>query len=203
MKIVSPSPEGIQIAAQAIRQGKVVAFPAETVYGLAVDPFSEVALDALFQVKQRVPSQTVLLIVADEHAAAALAAEVPPGALQCMKAFWPGPLSILLPARSGLPSRIIRDGKICVRCPGNAVARRLCRVVDGPVTATSANKSGAEPVRDLARMDLPGIAVAIDDGILSGNSVSTIFDPSSGEILREGAIRPDEIFRVLGSASDY
>lgn len=189
MKTVPPDASGLAEAAAALLAGEVVAYPTETVYGLAVDPFSEAAIDRLFAAKGRPESNPILLIVADEGQLARVAAEISMTARRCIDAFWPGPLSLLFPKTPDLPLRITAGGNsVCVRCPGALIARDLCRSFGGPLTSTSANRSGELPARALDELDLDAVALAIDGGRLSDAPPSTVYDPGTDRVLREGGI---------------
>lgn len=196
MTLVPPSPEGLALAAEALRSGEVVAYPTETVYGLAVNPYSPEALAKLFAVKGRPDANPVLLIIAEESQLAQVA--LPPGdhARACMERFWPGPLSIVLPAVPGLPAAIAPQGRVCVRCPGLEIARLLCSAYGGAITSTSANVSGHAPARDAAEASLPGVAVVINGGALAPSAPSTVYDPDARRILREGAISAEALARI-------
>ena len=204
MKAIAPDDAGIAEALRVISGGGVVAYPTETVYGLAADPFSEEALDTLFRIKARDAAHPVLLIVADASQAIPLAREVSAGTAACMKAFWPGPLSLLLPAVPGIPKRLLDDaGHVCLRCPGHALARDLCRRRGGPLTSTSANLSGMPPARSAEEACLPGVALVLDGGTLDEVAPSTVYDPVSGDLLRAGPITLDMILEACGgSAAD-
>ena len=189
MNIVQPDAAGLDGTVQVIGTGAVVAYPTETVYGLAVNPFSEEALDALFSVKARDAAHPVLLIVADNTQIALLTGEVSKRAAACMAAFWPGPLSLLFPPLPGMPSRLLGDsGQICVRCPSHGIARELCRRWNGPLTSTSANLSGEPPARTAEDAALPGVSLVLDGGRLESYPPSTVYDPEAGIVLRPGPI---------------
>lgn len=194
MRWVIPGLAGIEEAAKIIASGGVVAYPTETVYGLGADPFSEPALDNLFRIKARDATHPVLLIVTDARQAFSLASAVSRRASVCMKAFWPGPLSILLPAVPGIPARLLdTSGHVCVRCPGHATARALCRRLDGPLTSTSANLSGMPPARSAEDACLPGVALVLDGGVLEASPPSTVYDPETNSILRPGPVTMEMI----------
>lgn len=199
MRIVPPTPEGIALAADAIRADEVVAYPTETVYGLGANPFSEEAIRKLFEVKSRSTQNPVLLIVADDSQLREVAAEVSPRAAACAKAFWPGPLSMLFPKAARVPGILTagRD-KVCVRKTSCAIARDLCLAVGSAITSSSANPAGQPPARCLGDLALPGIALAIDGGILEPSPPSTVFDPDEGAVLRHGAIAEEALREVLG-----
>lgn len=198
MTIVPLSPEGLRKAAAALRTGEVVAYPTETVYGLAVDPFSESALRRLFAMKGRDARNPVLLVVADVTQLGPVVRTVSPRAAAYIEAFWPGPLSLLFPRADRLPALLTAgSAQVCVRCPACAPARELCRIFGGALTSSSANLSDAPPARSVAELDLPGIAVAVDGGILAPGLPSTVFDPDQGRIVREGRISMGMLERVV------
>lgn len=197
MKIVAPDEAGLAAAVKALRAGDVVACPTDTVYGLAVDPFSEEALARLFTIKERDPANPVLLIVADPDQIEKVAGRVSQTAQRLMDHFWPGPLSLLLPALPTLPDALTAGGgKVCVRQPDCDVARRLCALAGGPLTSTSANRSGEPPARSIDELDVPNIAVAVDAGPLPPSRPSTVYDPETGEIVRAGAIDAEALRAV-------
>ena len=105
---------------------------------------------------------------------------------------------MLLVPRVALPAALLGDtGKVCVRCTSSPIARALCRAYGGAITSTSANRHGEPPATQGSDIDLPGIAVLLDVGQLDPSEPSTVFDPDSGTILREGAVNRTEIERVL------
>lgn len=196
--ILAPSPRAYARAAEALRAGEVVAHPTETVYGLAVDPFSEDAIKRLFEVKGRPESNPVLVIVASMAQLAPLVREVPRPARVLMKRFWPGPLSLVLPCAPGVPDALTAGtGTICIRCTENPVARGLCAAFGGGVTSTSANRSGEPPALDAGGALLPGVALALDGGMLAPSLPSTIYDVSRGTLLRKGPVGEAEILAAL------
>lgn len=198
MKRLPPTEDGLSVAASAILSGEVVAYPTETVYGLGVNPFSAKALDRLFEVKGRDSRNPVLLIVDDEAQLRELVGTISPRAEACMKAFWPGPLSMLFPVADGLPDVLAGpDGRICVRQTSCVFARSLCRVFGHAITSTSANRSGEPPVATLDLLRLSGVALGIDVGVLPPSAPSTVFDPEAGRVLRPGAIAEKALLSVL------
>lgn len=189
MTILPASIDAMGEAVRALSQCEVVAYPTETVYGLAVDPFSEQALDALFSVKKREDTHPVLLIVADEAQAMRLVSSVSDHARACMARFWPGPLSLLFPPRESVSPRLLgENGCICLRCPGYLTARDLCRRWGGALTSTSANLSGCPPARCAADAALPGVSLVLDGGVLMDSPPSTVYDPETRRILRQGPV---------------
>lgn len=200
MKVVSPTPEGFEAAAAALREGLIVAYPTETVYGLAVDPFSEGALRGLYEAKGREAGKPILVVVADEAQLGRMVAGVSPRARVYADAFWPGPLSMLMEPSAGVPEALCGDGdRICIRWTSSAIAQGLCRAFGEGVTSTSANESGSPAARSLAGIGLKGVAMGIDGGVLEAGPPSTVLDPESGAVLREGTISRVKIEGV-GSA---
>jgi len=189
LKRLPIAPESIALAAAALRDGGIVAYPTETVYGLAVDPFQEDALRRLMAAKGRPETNPVLCVVAGLEQLDTLVAAISPAARQCMERFWPGPLSLVLPRKAGVPDLLTAGtDRVCVRWPDHPAVRDLCLAFGGPITSTSANRSGEPPVSDLDALDLEGIALAMDAGPLPPSPPSTVYDPESGTVLREGAI---------------
>ena len=187
-------------AVQVLRGGGVIAYPTETVYGLGVDPFNRSALDALFHVKGRNREKALLLIVGATDHLDTITSNIPARARACMEKFWPGPLSILLPKHPDLPDEVAPGlDKVCVRCPGLTTARNLCDAFGGAITSTSANASGEVPVTRLSDLSLEGITLGLDAGTLPPSDVSTIIDGDTGEVLRSGAISPDEVMALFRS----
>ncbi|HPO13977.1 MAG TPA: L-threonylcarbamoyladenylate synthase [Candidatus Hydrogenedentes bacterium] len=194
MKIVPPTAEGLAGAAGILRKGGVVAYPTETVYGLAVNPSSESALATLFSIKGRREDNPVLLVVADLEQLTPWVKEISAKARNCIEAFWPGPLSLLFPAADMVPDALTAgSGKVCLRCPACAIARELCRAFRGALTSSSANRSSEPPARSLQEITLAEIALGIDGGVLAPSAPSTIYDPGEGRILRPGCISEEEL----------
>ena len=199
MITVSPTTAGLAAAAQALREERLVVYPTETVYGLGADPFSENALKRLYAKKARDPSKPVLLIVSGMAQLDALIEGGMGTAAPYAEAFWPGPLSLLFRKAPGIPAQLAgHDGRVCIRCPASTVARDLCKAFGGAVTSTSVNRSGERPALSLAEIDGEGLAVGIDGGVLKDNPPSTVFDPESGTILRQGAITREALLEIGG-----
>jgi L-threonylcarbamoyladenylate synthase len=200
MKVLAPDESGFGAAVTALKSGEVVAYPTETVYGLGVDPLSEAALDALYRVKARDPRHPVLIAIGALEQLDALTDDISETARRCMKAFWPGPLSLLFLPRVEVPSRL-RDaeGRICVRLSSHPVAVRLALEFGGAITSTSANVSGAAPALSCEQVPVDGVSICLDDGVCAGTGVSTVFDSESNRILREGMITRVELDAVLGN----
>ncbi len=197
MEIAAPTPEGIAKAAGLLRAGEIVAYPTETVYGLGVDPFCEDALRTLYRVKGRDPGAPVLLIVSSMEQLESIVAEVSPRAAAYAKAFWPGPLSLLFPHALGLPEALCGDAsRVCVRRTSCATAASLCDAFGGPIVSTSANASGEAPAMSPEEIEAMGIALCLDGGRLEAGPPSTVLDPDTGEVIREGAISREQLAKI-------
>lgn len=197
MEIIAPTSDGIEQAASALRGGKVVAYPTETVYGLGVDPFSEGALRALFRVKGREEGNPMLLIVSGLKQLEGIVSELSPRATAYAEAFWPGPLSLLLPCARDLPKALSLDGKkVCVRWTSSAVAASLCEAFRAAIVSTSANAAGEAAASTPGGIDLVGITLCLDGGRLEVSAPSTVFDPETEEVIREGAIAREDLARI-------
>jgi len=182
-------------AVKVIQQGGVVAFPTETYYGLAVDPFNEVALARLFEIKKRPLGKAVLVLVNGKEQLLHLVQQVTPLFQPLMDKFWPGPLTLVFPALPLLSQFLTGGtGTIGVRLSSHIVAGCLLSCLDTPVTATSANLSGCEPAANAAQVEAQfGNAVdfILDGGQTPGGKGSTLVgcgDDGSCILLREGVI---------------
>jgi len=190
-------------ALAALRDGLIVVYPTETFYGLAADPFAPAAMDRLLALKGRDAAKTVALIAADAVAAFALASEVSIRARMLADAFWPGPLTLVMPARGELHQALIgSDGGVGVRVSPHPVARALAAGLGRPITATSANLAGQPPSSTIAMARAAfgaKVSVYLDGGVLEAVIPSTLIacDALGWRILREGAITADQITAVL------
>jgi len=198
------SAEEIAIAAAALRKGELVVFPTETFYAIGADPKQANALAAIARAKGRDQEKTIALIAADAFSAFGVARQIPANARWLAEAFWPGPLTVVLPARAGLNEALLGpNGGIGVRVSPHPVARSLAREVGGLLTATSANLSGEPPARTLtqARRSLGAqISVYVEGGALGSDAPSTVveFDEDGGwRILRAGAIDCETLTAAL------
>ncbi len=200
-----PNPDEARIAeaVAAIRAGEVVVCPTETFYALAADARSVKSLERVFELKGRDAAKTIALIAADAKMAFSIAREIPHLARRLARKFWPGPLTLVLPARDGLPEALLGpDGGVGVRVSPDRYASALALALDAPITATSANLSGAPAAvtLDPVRQAFGGkIKVMLDGGRLPGGAPSTLVRCRAGgfDILREGAISRDAIAAAL------
>ncbi len=167
-------------AAELLRSGGTVAFPTETVYGLGANALDEAAVQAVFDAKQRPAWDPLIVHIASEEQLRLVAGEIPPNGRLLMEAFWPGPLTLLLPKSLRVPAIVTASRpRIGVRMPGHPVARRLIEFAGVPVAAPSANSFGrTSPTRaDFVLEDLDGrIDAVIDSGDSSLGLESTVVD---------------------------
>ena len=189
-----PSDEDYRRAVSVLAQGGIVAFPTETYYGLAVDPFNEQALTDLFRLKGRPFHKPFLVLVQDEGQLSGLATLIPPAYRPLMKAFWPGPLTLVFPAVSMLSSLLTGAGAgIGARISPHPVARIFGQMWGGPMTATSANLSGLPAARtadEVRNFFGDGVACILDGGQTAGGMSSTVVGMDQGklQLIRAGVI---------------
>jgi L-threonylcarbamoyladenylate synthase len=180
-------------AAAALRAGGMVAYPTETFYALGALLGCAPALARLAQAKLRPAGKPIPLIAADLEMLGAAVARFEPLALRLAERFWPGPLTLVLPASMGLPAEVAAGGTVGVRVPGSPLARQLCRLAGGPITSTSANLSGTPPVTrpaDLAAEILANVDAVLDGGETPGGLPSTVVavEAEVPRLLRAGAV---------------
>ena len=187
----------------ALRAGEAVVYPTETFYALGVDALSQAALKWLFEIKVREPGKPVALIASDAAMAFGVAREVPSEARILAEAFWPGPLTLVLPARDGIDEALINaDGGVGIRVSPHPVARALAAGLGRPLTATSANRSGEPPAAELAQARGAlgaNVKVYLDGGRLAGGAPSTVVvaGPGGIRIVRAGAVSESDIAAAL------
>lgn len=187
-------PAAIELAAQMLRDGRLVAFPTETVYGLGARADDDAAVGAIYEAKGRPANNPTIAHVADADAAFALAVDVSPVALRLAARFWPGPLTLVLRAREAATSRVARAGgdTIAVRVPRHPIAQALLRAVALPIAAPSANRSTAISPTNAKHVEKSlGLGVfVLDGGPTEVGIESTIVDATETDalVLRRGSI---------------
>ena len=192
----------IERAVEVLLGHGIVAYPTDTLYGLAVDPRAVAAVQKLFEVKGREHGHAVPLIAADLEQAKEVAV-VDDRARRLAEEFWPGPLSLVLIAKPGLvPEILADDGSVAVRVPASDVSRALARGLGFCITATSANVTGHPPTASAAvvRQTLGDrIDYLIDAGPSPGGAPSTIVDlrEASPRLVRPGAVAWDRVLRSI------
>ena len=185
----------VAAAVQALRRGEVIAYPTETFYGLGVDACDEAALARLAALKGLGADRAISVLVVGRPMLDLLCA--PPSATACrlMDAHWPGPLTLALPARAGLPPALVADGCVAVRESPHPVARALVAGLGRPLTTTSANRTGQPPATTAAavRASFPAGCHVVEGGATAGGAPSTLVRVRGEvvEVLRQGAIHLD------------
>jgi L-threonylcarbamoyladenylate synthase len=190
-------------AVAELRAGGVVGVPTDTYYGLAADSRSAAGIETVLALKGRPPSHPLLLLTDSVASARRLSPAADPRLEQLAAAFWPGALTLIVPAIDGLhPALVGPTGGVAVRVPAHEVPRRLSRLLGAAVTGTSANRTGREAVRVAADIDLATdrLAGVIDAGRTAGGPASTLLDLTSDPpaVLRKGACDEGSIRKVLG-----
>lgn len=177
-------------------------FPTETVYGLGTSAFSPAGIRAIYRLKGRTWTKPLALLIASLEEARPLVESIPPEAFRLARIFWPGPLTMVLPA-SAL-GRLVTGGKttIGLRVPRHPVALAILKGLGLPLAATSVNRAGSEPAtsgRSAARIFVSKVDWLIDGGICAVKEASSVVDLSSYPftIIREGAIAREKIEKVL------
>jgi L-threonylcarbamoyladenylate synthase len=191
-------------ALAALQRGDVIVFPTETLYGLGADALNFSAVEQVFQLKGRAPDNPLPVLVADRAMLNYLVGEVTPLAEQLVAHFWPGPLTLVLPARDGIPRPLVnRQGGIGVRLSSQPIATELARLLGHPLTATSANPSGqpgAHTVREAKNYFSAKIAIYVDGGALTSPTGSTVaaVEKNKLRIIRAGEISRKALEVVVG-----
>jgi L-threonylcarbamoyladenylate synthase len=193
INLARPEEASLARAVEQLRDGNLIAFPTETLYGLGADIRRSAALKRVFELKGRPAHQAVSVVVSDRGMLAAWV-EVPARAEALIAACWPGPLTLVLPAKPAVSAALLAGGAgLGVRVPGQEVARELCRRLGAPITATSANRSGGPEPRSAEQVAMAlgsGLDLLLDAGALPEGRASTVVDLCGPRprLLREGAI---------------
>lgn len=189
--------QALQKAVDILNYGGIIAYPTETFYGLGAKFDMEDSLKRLYELKKRPKEKAMPLIIGNKGLLPIVAASVNRTAMSLMDRFWPGPLTLILPAKENLSEYITAGtGKVAVRIPGESFALQLARAAEFPITSTSANISGIPPAQDaetVIRYFGDKIDLIIDGDPTSGGLPSTIVDATEDEIkiLREGVIKKE------------
>ncbi len=192
LKVNSANPEieKIRLAASILREGGIVAFPTETVYGLGADAHNRKTIERLYRIKKRPSRKPLTIHIAELERLKELNVEVNPLAERLMNRFWPGPLTLILNSKGGK--------RVGVRMPRGAIPRSLIKESGVLIVAPSANISGEPPACDVAaiRKNFDGlIDLIVDGGKCEMGVASTVVDVSSpaAKVVREGAISKEKL----------
>lgn len=190
--------------AAALREGAVAAYPTETFYALGAAAFSKRPVSRIYRLKGRPADKSLPVVAPDLDMVGELAAFLPDGFVPLAGEFWPGPLTLVLPASPAVPDFLAGPGRtIAVRVPPLAWLRNLVRELGEPLTATSANLTGEPALADPDEVEARfagRIELVVDAGPAPGGRPSTIVDLASGtpRVLREGTIPAARVLAVLG-----
>lgn len=194
-------PGAISAALRIIRDGGLVAFPTDTVYGVGSTAFDQFAITSIYSAKKRPVEKAIPILLADISDLPRIVKVVTPLARLLAEYFWPGPLTLVLPKRDDVPDAISATSTVGVRLPDHPVARNLFREA-GPMAVTSANISGGENPRtagDVINQLQGRIPLIIDGGETPGGIPSTVVDATGDVpiIIREGPISLETINSIL------
>ena len=198
----APQPDVLERAAAAIRRGRVVAIPTDALYTLVVDPFNLQGVKRVFEAKGREPQRSLPLLVRDALMAEEYAGELNNRFAILARRFWPGPLTIIVPASAKIPLRVTGNtGRLAIRQSRSVVANHLVNMLNQPLIATSANRSGAPTCRSgievFGTMD-GRVDLVLDGGACVGLGSTTVdITEPYWRLIREGAIPEKEIAECL------
>ena len=203
--------EGLRAARSALARGRLVILPTDTVYGIAADAFTPAAVAALIEAKGRTPASPPPVLIADLVTLDALAETVPDAVRALVAALWPGPLTVIVPARSSLNWELGETrGTVALRMPDDPVALQLLKD-SGPLAVSSANRTGERPASTGADAQevLGGAVDVILDAGARGTLASTIVDatgldrPGGGlRVVREGVVPTSRIIELVAGLAD-
>jgi L-threonylcarbamoyladenylate synthase len=199
--------DAVARAADALRDAQLVVLPTDTLYGVAADAFDPTATGRIFAAKDRARAHPLPVLVRSQKQLPALTPLVSDVLDRLVAAYWPGPLTIVVPSQPQLRWDLGRnDGTVAVRMPLDEVALEVIRAV-GPLAVTSANRSGVEPgatAADAREQLGDAVAVYLDDGPRDGGLPSTIVDVTRRDphVLREGALPATEVLAVARGELD-
>jgi L-threonylcarbamoyladenylate synthase len=194
-----PQEQGIEQASEILIDGGIVACPTESYYALSVDVDNEVAVQRLFSVKRRSPDRPVLILIPSVESLKEYVSTIPPVALRLIRRFWPGGLTLIFEASKKIcPLLTGNSGNVGVRLSSHPVATALAQSLQGAVTGTSANISGAPPCRraeEVMATFRENIDLIIDAGMTAGGAGSTVLDVTVDppETIRDGMIPRHEL----------
>lgn len=203
MQVLRATPENISAASRIVKDGGVLVYPTETVYGLGCDPFNVEAVKRVFKIKGE--RKKPLPVLSCSITAVKKIAELSERAEKIAERFWPGPLTLVLPKKAALPNVVTCNlNSVGVRIPKHEVALQLIRSSNGLLIGTSANKTGGKPpktAQEATKQVGENVDVILDGGASRLGKPSTVLDLTCEEpkILREGPIGLDEIVKATKS----
>ncbi len=197
-----PQPEAIERAAAAVRRGRVVAIPTDALYTLVADPFNLRAVSGVFRAKGREIHRSLPLLVPDVMAAEELASELNNRFYILARRFWPGPLTIIVPASARVPLKVTGNtGRLALRQTRAKIANALIAALNQPLIATSANISGSPTCRSgiqvFGMMD-GRVDLVLDGGVCSGEGATTVdITEPYWKVIKQGGVPEKDIAEAL------
>ena len=199
MNILSCDEEGINEIVKSYKNGKIIAFPTDTVYGIGCDPFNKDSIARIYELKKRNGEKRFPILGLSKIELEKIV-EFNSDAEKISKRFWPGQVTLLLPIRKEIANKIENNGKLAVRVPDNSCILGIlnqCKLIIG----TSANISGKKSILDSNELEtkLPGVDILVNSGKIISLGESTIIDfiDNKLKIIREGSVSKDEIVSAL------
>jgi L-threonylcarbamoyladenylate synthase len=197
-----PEPEALERAAAAVRRGKVIAIPTDALYTLVADPFNLRAVTQVFQAKGREPHRSLPVLIRDTMMAEELASDLSETFFVLARRFWPGPLTMIVPASPKLPLKVTGNtGRLALRQSKSVVANQLINMVNQPLISTSANISGNPTCRsgiDVFGMMDGRVDLVFDGGACTGPGATTVdITAPVWKMIRAGAVAEKEISDCL------
>ena len=206
-EVLPVTEDSIRLAGELIRRGELVGMPTETVYGLGADALNPQAVLNIFKAKGRPADNPLIVHVSCVEEIPPLVREIPGAARRLMDAFWPGPMTLILPKADCIPNEVSAGlDTVGIRLPGSEAARRFIKEAGRPIAAPSGNRSGRPSPTTAAHMleDMDGrIPLILDGGPCAVGVESSVID-ATGEtpvILRPGGITPEMVKNVLGGVA--
>jgi L-threonylcarbamoyladenylate synthase len=197
-----PQPEALERAAAAVRRGKVVAIPTDALYMLVADPFNLRAVAGVFKAKGREPHRSLPILLRDTMMAEELASELSDRFFLLARRFWPGPLTIIVPASARVPLKVTGNtGRLALRHSRSNIANKLIAILNQPLISTSANISGSPTCHNA--IDVFGLMdgrvdLVLDGGACAGPGATTIdITEPMWRIIKAGAVEETEIADCL------
>tara|TARA_B100000029_G_scaffold15987_1_gene16529 strand:- start:536 stop:1135 length:600 start_codon:yes stop_codon:yes gene_type:complete len=199
VNILSCDEEGINEIVKSYKNGKIIAFPTDTVYGIGCDPFNKDSIARIYELKKRNGEKRFPILGLSKIELEKIV-EFNSDAEKISKRFWPGQVTLLLPIRKEIANKIENNGKLAVRVPDNSCILGIlnqCKLIIG----TSANISGKKSILDSNELEtkLPGVDILVNSGKIISLGESTIIDfiDNKLKIIREGSVSKDEIMSAL------
>ncbi|HMC62063.1 MAG TPA: L-threonylcarbamoyladenylate synthase [Candidatus Solibacter sp.] len=200
--VEAPQPEALERAAAAVRRGKVVAIPTDALYTLVADPFNLRAVTGVFKAKGREPHRSLPILIRDTLMAEELASELNNRFFLLASRFWPGPLTIIVPASPRVPLKVTGNtGRLALRHARSNVANKLIALLNQPLISTSANISGSPTCHsgiDVFGMMDGRVDLVLDGGMCNGPGATTVdVTDAMWRVIKTGAIEEGDIADCL------